>query len=82
MIANPTEITRVEALELLRRVWACNVNNLIMAVDDVTVGTSAPVEHLTHAAMASDYYGLQERLRMVTSYTRSLKEMASAATVG
>ncbi|XP_031549305.1 catenin alpha-1-like [Actinia tenebrosa] len=82
VIANPTEITRVEALELLRRVWAGNVNNLIMAVDDVTVGTSAPVEHLTNATLSGDYHALQERLRMVTSYTRSLKEMTSAATVG
>ena len=54
----------------------------MFAVDDVTVGTSAPVEQLAALAMAGNQQGLQERSRMVTSYTRTLKEMASAAVAG
>ncbi|KAK3748768.1 hypothetical protein QZH41_003534 [Actinostola sp. cb2023] len=82
LVVNPTDISRLEHLVLLRRVWACNVNNLITAVDDIIVGTSAPVEHLTNAAMVSDNQALQDRIRMVVSYTRTLKDMAAAATAG
>ena len=54
----------------------------MFAVDDVTVGTSAPVEQLASAAMAGDHHALHERSRMLSAYTRSLKEMASAAVSG
>lgn len=72
----------MERLEQLRRNWASKVHSLVFAVDDVTVGTSAPVEQLASAAMAGDHHALQERSRMLASYARMLKEMASAATAG
>ena len=82
VVRNPTNIINVERLELLRRDWASKVHSLVFAVDDITVGTSAPVEQLTSAATVGDHHALQERARMLASYTRMLKEMAGAATAG
>lgn len=51
-------------------------------MDDVTVGTSAPVEQLAAVAMAGDEHALQENSRMLTSYARTLKGMVDAAVAG
>lgn len=79
---NPTDIANVERLEVHRRDWASKVYSLVFAVDDVTVGTSAPVEQLTSVALAADQHALQEHSRMLTSYSRTLKEMEIASTAG
>lgn len=79
---DPTDIANVERLELHRRDWASKVFSLVFAVDDVTVGTSAPVEQLTSVALAADQHALQENSRMLTSYSRTLKEMEIASTAG
>lgn len=79
---DPTDIENVERLELHRRDWASKVYSLVFAVDDVTVGTSAPVEQLTSVALAADQHALQEHSRMLTSFSRTLKEMEIASTAG
>ena len=79
---DPTDIANVERLELHRRDWASKVYSLVFAVDDVTVGTSAPVEQLTSVALAADQHALQEHSRMLTSFSRTLKEMEIASTAG
>ena len=79
---NPSDVKSVEALEHLRREWATKVHGLVFAVDDVTVGTSAPVEALSSLADAGDRGGFQERARLLASYVRTLKDMASSATSG
>ncbi|XP_048584760.1 uncharacterized protein LOC116618752 isoform X2 [Nematostella vectensis] len=82
MVLEPTDVEKIERLEAFRRKWAFKVKKLILAVDDVTVGTSAPVEPLAFAAIAGDQHALQERARLLTSYVRTLKEMGGAATKG
>ena len=82
VLRNPSDIVSVDRLGQMRREWASKVHNLVFAVDDVTVGTSAPVEQLASSAMAGDHHVLHERSRMLSAYTRSLKEMASAAVSG
>lgn len=79
---DPADIANVERLELRRRDWASKVHGLVYAVDDVTVGTSAPVEQLAAVAMAGDKHALQENSRMLTSYARTLKGMVDAAIAG
>ena len=79
---DPTDIANVERLELRRRDWASKVYSLVYAVDDVTVGTSAPVEQLAAVALAGDQHALQENSRMLTSYARTLKGMVDAAIAG
>lgn len=79
---DPTDIANVERLELRRRDWASKVHSLVYAVDDVTVGTSAPVEQLAAVALAGDQHALQENSRMLTSYARTLKGMVDAAIAG
>lgn len=79
---DPTEVWNIERLELQRRDWASKVFGLIFAVDDVTVGTSAPVEQLTSAACAGDQHVLQENSRMLTSYSRTLKDTEIGSTAG
>ena len=79
---DPADIANVERLELRRRDWASKVHSLVFAVDDVTVGTSAPVEQLAAVAMAGDEHALQENSRMLTSYARTLKGMVDAAVAG
>ena len=75
-------MANVERLELRRRDWASKVHGLVYAVDDVTVGTSAPVEQLAAVALAGDQHALQENSRMLTSYARTLKGMVDAAIAG
>ncbi|EDO29507.1 predicted protein [Nematostella vectensis] len=82
MVLEPTDVEKIERLEAFRRKWAFKVKKLILAVDDVTVGTSAPVEPLALAAIAGDQHAFQERARLLTSYVRTLKEMGGAATKG
>ena len=79
---DPTDVANVERLELRRRDWASKVHSLVYAVDDVTVGTSAPVEQLAAVALAGDQHALQENSRMLTSYARTLKGMVDAAIAG
>lgn len=79
---DPADIVNVERLELRRRDWASKVHSLVYAVDDVTVGTSAPVEQLAAVALAGDQHALQENSRMLTSYARTLKGMVDAAIAG
>lgn len=79
---DPGDIANVERLELRRRDWASKVHSLVYAVDDVTVGTSAPVEQLAAVALAGDQHALQENSRMLTSYARTLKGMVDAAIAG
>lgn len=79
---DPADVANFERLELQRRDWASKVFGLIFAVDDVTVGTSAPVEQLTSVATAGDQHALQENSRMLTSYSRTLKEMEIGSTAG
>jgi len=79
---DPTDVSNIERLELQRRDWASKVFGLIFAVDDVTVGTSAPVEQLTSVACAGDQHVLQENSRMLTSYSRTLKDTEIGSTAG
>ncbi|XP_028412831.1 uncharacterized protein LOC114535726 isoform X1 [Dendronephthya gigantea] len=76
MFKNRDKITDVVTLEFLRRDWACKVLSLILAVDDITAGTSAPVDGICTAALHGDHQVVRDRCKLLNTYIVTLKEMA------
>lgn len=77
MFKNRDKATDMVALEFLRRDWACKVQSLILAADDITAGTSAPVEGICAVALYGDSQALRSRRKLLNTYIATLKEMAN-----
>ena len=77
MFKNRENTIDLDNLEFLRRDWACQVKALILAVDDITVGTSAPVEGLCTAALLGNAQTVRDRGKLLNTYILNLKEMAN-----
>ena len=79
---NREKTTDFDNLEFLRRDWACKVQSLIFAVDDITAGTSAPVDGLCNAALLGDGHTVRDRGKLLNTYILTLKEMANGCSAG
>jgi hypothetical protein len=76
MFKNRDKAPDMVTLEFLRRDWACKVQSLILAVDDITAGTSAPVDGICTAALHGDNQVVRDRGKLLNTYIVTLKEMA------
>ena len=76
MFKNREKTIDMVPLEFLRRDWACKVQSLILAVDDITAGTSAPVDGICTAALHGDNQVVRDRGKLLNTYISTLKEMA------